>query len=155
MRTLLAVACSVTALLGMRGVGASVPDATQRLQTDTFSQTTDLGALSPGVRLALTRFLGDGTIANRGDPFEASDVTRRASANVPRRRLIRAGTSGDLTFVEYEHGGLGLHQHLVLFQTRGSEITMLKACSGLLPLRWKQLRVVAGTSECPWQSSEH
>jgi hypothetical protein len=153
MRSAPAVVC-LAVMLSASGVGASVPDVTQRLQTETFSQTTDLGSLSEGVRVALTRFLGDGKIANRGDPFEASDAFTRSSANLPRRRLIRAGTSGDLTFVEYEHGGRGLHQHLVLFQTRGSEVTMLKTCSGLLPRQWKKLRKIAGTSECPWRTTE-
>jgi hypothetical protein len=74
---------------------------------------------------------------------------------LPRRRLILAGTSGDLTFVEYEPGGLGLHEHLVLFQVSGAKVTVLNACSGLLPRRLDKLKGVVGTSACRWKATEH
>jgi len=125
----------------------------ERFRTETFLQTADLAALTNGVRLALGQFAGGAKIANSAESFEATDVIK--DPKLPQRRLILVGTSGDLTFVEYEHGGRGLHEHFVLFQVSGSRTTLIKACSGLLPRSLDKLRKIVGTSTCPWKSTEH
>lgn len=152
MRTWYAKTLGVVVVLGWAAAGAGA-DPLQRFQTEAFSQNTDLAALSAGVRRALNRFAGGARIANTAEPFEATDVIE--DPKLPRRRLIRAGASGDLTFVEYEHGGIGLHQHFVLFQTRGTEAVPINACSGLLPRELEKLRKVVGTSACRWKATEH
>ncbi len=57
-----------------------------------------------------TRF----TMANPGKKFEKTDFITDAS--IPMKRLILAGNYGNKCFVHYEHGGIGLHSDLALFQ---------------------------------------
>lgn len=140
------------AIMGWSAVAGGA-DPLQRFQTEPFSQSTDLGALSANVRLALNRFVGGANIANSGEPFEATDVI--VDRRLPRRRLIRTGANGDLTSVEYDHGGIGLHQHFVLFQVRGTDAIAVNACSGLLPREMEKLRKIVGKSGCRWKATEH
>jgi hypothetical protein len=132
---------------------ASNADSLQRFQGETFSEYSDVNALSAGVTLALNRFTGGAAIANPKEPFVATDVID--DRKLPRRRLIGAGTSGDLTFVEYEHGGRGLHEHFVLFKANGTDAVAVKACSGFLPHEIEKLRKVVGTQSCRWRRTEH
>jgi hypothetical protein len=53
---------------------------------------------------------GYGGLARRDGYFNATDVV---ISGLPMRRLISAGRAGDRWFVWYEHGGLGMHAHLV------------------------------------------
>jgi hypothetical protein len=39
------------------------------------------------------------------------------------RRLVAAGVSGDRWFLEYEHGGRGLHTHFAVFEVRDGKAT--------------------------------
>jgi hypothetical protein len=144
-------AIGVLAIVGLPPIAAGA-DPVQRFKTDAFSRTADLKALPPAVVLALSQFCGGGAMASSGEPLEATDAI--SDRTLPRRRLIDSGTSGDLTFVEYEHGGRGLHQHFVLFQTNEGQATPVNACSGFLPRGIKKLRKVVGTSACRWKSSE-
>lgn len=152
MRTLYARIVGALVLMGMPAVAGGA-DPRQRFQVEKFSQTADLGSLPAEVGFALHLFVRGGAIANSTEPFEATDVI--SNPKLPRRRLIGAGTSGDLTFVEYEHGGLGLHQHFALFQTKGTTAVVVGACSGLLPRELEKLKKVVGTSACLWQATEH
>ena len=63
--------------------------------------------------------------------------------------------AGDLTFVEYEHGGQAPHEHFALFRTIGSQATLIKACRGYLPTDLEKLTKVVVTSACRWRSKEH
>jgi hypothetical protein len=51
-------------------------------------------------------------IADIGAPFNATDAV--TDANLPFRRLIRAGSQGNTWFVWYEHGGLGYSWQVVV-----------------------------------------
>ncbi len=52
-------------------------------------------------------------LANPDEEFNSTDLI--IDPNVPRRRLVFAGNSASSSFVCYEHGGRGLHCHLVIF----------------------------------------
>ncbi len=143
----------VVAVLGFPLV-ASGADPLLRFRTETFSETTDLGALPKAVRLRLAQFAGE-QIANSDESFHAIDVIEPGEGDLPWRRLIRGGSAEDLTFVEYEHGGQAPREHFVLFRTIGSQATLIKACRGYLPTDLEKLKKVVGTSACRWRSKEH
>ena len=129
-------------------------DALQRFRAETFSSSTDLSTVPDQVRVALTRFVGGAKVANSTEAFEATDVI--SDPNVPRRRLVIFGTSADLTFIEYDHGGIGLHQHFVLFQRSASaQDTLVFACAGVLPRDLAQLKEAVGTLACPKKATGH
>jgi hypothetical protein len=141
------------AILGFPVV-ATGTDPLRRLKTEAFYETTDLRALSDAVKLRLAQFAGE-EIANSDEPFWATDAITLGEGDRPFRRLIRAGTAENLTFVEYQHGGQAPHQHFVLFRTVGSRATLIKACAGYLPLELQKLKTIVGTSACRWRSKEH
>lgn len=53
------------------------------------------------------------TMAGAGQDFDSGDV---GPHTLPTRRFMRAGRSGSLWFLWYEHGGLGLHEHALGFE---------------------------------------
>ena len=55
----------------------------------------------------------DGKLASKFEEFNATDVIL---VNAPRRRIIDYVTTNSTTYLWYEHGGIGLHQHLVSFK---------------------------------------
>ena len=59
-------------------------------------------------------------IAARNEPFNATDVIMPGEKK-PMRRLIDAGMRDSRWFVWYEHGGLALHEHLMLFELAPSD----------------------------------
>jgi len=83
-------------------------------------------------------------LADFGGPFNATDVIQ---PDLPRRRLTAAGVSGDRWFLEYEHGGRGLHSHFALFELRSGKATCLWA-NGPPPTGCRPRAAVQGT--CPW-----
>ena len=63
---------------------------------------------------------GGCALADIGTAFNATDVV---AADLPMRRLVAAGASGDRWFMEYDHGGRGLHSHFALFEVRDGTAT--------------------------------
>jgi hypothetical protein len=55
-----------------------------------------------------------GGIAAVGEPFNATDVVDRGK---PDRRIVAYLVTSSTSYVWYEHGGRGYHQHLVRFNT--------------------------------------
>jgi hypothetical protein len=53
-------------------------------------------------------------LANPGTEYQATDVIE--NPGLPTRRLLFAGVSGSKWFVHYEHGGLGHHCAVVVFE---------------------------------------
>lgn len=80
---------------------------------------THLREIDPSALAALKkRFSYDHRLADRGASFEVGDAI--SSGNFPRRRLVLAAASGDTWFIHYEHGGIGLHSHLVALSRSGT-----------------------------------
>jgi len=71
------------------------------------------GEIPKNVRNALFEKLNGEKIAETNEQFNAGCVIR--DPKVPRRRLVFAGNSNNSCFVCYEHGGIGLHCHLIIF----------------------------------------
>jgi hypothetical protein len=63
------------------------------------------------------QFRDEHRIADHGAPFQSTDVVM--PGRPPWRRLIIAAVSGETWFVHYEHGGIGLHSHLVALTRSG------------------------------------
>ena len=71
-----------------------------------------------------------GTLADRGEPFNSTDVVTNGDG--PGRRFIRAVQSEDNLFVWYEHGGIGLHVHVLAYDIgRASGIPLQSAPANL------------------------
>ena len=68
----------------------------------------------PVLKALQARFKGDSRLADRGQPFDATDLV----SGLPRRRLVLAGHTSTEWFVAYEHGGRGHHLDLVVFNVR-------------------------------------
>jgi hypothetical protein len=81
---------------------------------------THLRDIDAGALAALKRkFSDEHRLADRGAPFRSTDVLM--GRDPASRRLVLAAVSGDTWFIHYEHGGYGLHSHLVaLTRSRNS-----------------------------------
>jgi hypothetical protein len=55
-----------------------------------------------------------GDIAAKDQPFNATDVVKEG---VPARRILDYFVTSETSFLWYEHGGRGYHQHLIKFST--------------------------------------
>ena len=87
-------------------------DILDRLRTGDVRVAVSLSEIDPGALAAVKRaFSYDHRMADRDAPFNAADV--RSGGHPPSRRLVLAAASGDAWFIHYEHGGRGLHSHLV------------------------------------------
>jgi hypothetical protein len=88
----------------------SVEAAFQRAD---FRPIPRIEALPSQLSKALVEATRGERIANPKQKWQATD--NLINPSLPRRRLILAGVSGKMSFVFYEHGGRGKHQHLLLF----------------------------------------
>lgn len=75
------------------------------------AQNVELSSLPEPIAAFCAQVL-KGDIAAQGKRFNATDVINR---DVPTRRIIAFKTIGETSYLWYEHGGLGYHQHLVGF----------------------------------------
>ena len=53
-----------------------------------------------------------------GQPFNATDIVKEG---VPTRRILGYFVTSTASFLWYEHGGRGYHQHLIRFSTAKPE----------------------------------
>lgn len=89
---------------------------------------THLREIDSGALAALKRsFNSEHRLADRGEQFGATDVMERG--NQPSRRLVLAARAGDTWFIHYEHGGRGLHTHLVALVRSGRSWRVVHAAS--------------------------
>lgn len=122
----------------------SVDAAFQRAD---FRQIRRLEALPSQLRKALTEVTHGERIANPNQRWQATD--NLVNPSLSRRHLILAGVSGSMSFVFYEHGGRGKHQHLLLFsgnqKTGFRPVRNLSMSSG--PADIKGLKAFLGTGK--------
>ena len=90
----------------------SVNPHARRLITDQFTLVNDLQKIDPGVLELFHAKVEPADIANRGEPFNSTDVVVE---NRPARRFVLAGNAPGLWFIWYEHGGIAYHQNLIVF----------------------------------------
>ena len=72
-----------------------------------------MSGLPPEVQAALTSLCREPCVfADAGARWNATDVLDGS----PRRRMISVNHAGSKWVIEYEHGGIGLHNHRVVFE---------------------------------------
>src|ERR1041384_4997540 len=80
-----------------------------------FTKVSKFERLPPQVRNEFLSLIHNEPFADPGKKWNPGDVIW--DEKVPRRRLIFGGASGSTWFIYYEHGGRGLHEHLVVFKS--------------------------------------
>jgi hypothetical protein len=103
------------------------PEAKVFLETR-YQPIESLRELPPELAAAFRKHVHEVPVADRGEPFSATDVR---NGDAPQRRFLAAGTAASGAFVAYEHGGIGHHYHLLLFGAEAPEPHRLAYCSGL------------------------
>lgn len=104
------------------------PEPIKKFLEQNFEPVHSVEAMDKNVlALLVSKFRDDQRLANPDDPFDATDVI----TGKPRRRLIGAGKSPGAWFIEYEHGGRGLHSHLVIFSDEGGEWRIVYSGTGM------------------------
>lgn len=88
----------------------------RRLATEQFALVDDLKKVDPEVLAVFHTKVQPAYIANRGEPFNPTDVV---TDNLPARRFILAGSAPGMWFIFYEHGGIAYHQNLIVFSRAG------------------------------------
>jgi hypothetical protein len=69
---------------------------------------------APVLKALQARFKDNRRLADRGQPFDATDVV----SGLPTRRLVLAGYTSTEWFVTYEHGGRGHHLDVIVLDVR-------------------------------------
>jgi mono/diheme cytochrome c family protein len=83
-------------------------------------------------------------MANPGEKFEATDYI--SAPGLPNRRLIFAGVSKNRYFIHYEHGGIGYHCDVVVFDVNPEEkVSFLGGGSGDRAKDLAQLRTIVSS----------
>ena len=75
-----------------------------------------MASLPVGIRKALLQLCAPCEFADYDAPWNPTDVLDGR----PRRHLKRIEHTGDSWLIEYDHGGIGLHTHIVIFGLRPS-----------------------------------
>ena len=122
----------VALLVGALGTAfAKNSEPIQAFLRSEFRLVDEISGLSSEERRAFQSYVGDKPVAKAGDPYEATDVLD--SRDLPRRRVVLAGVGHHISFVMYEHGGRGSHDHLVVMMEDGDDVTVPYSCVGALP----------------------
>jgi hypothetical protein len=101
-----------------------------------FAEVTTLGAIDPAaVTAVVARLRYDPRLADAGAPWEATDV---GLTDAPCRRLLVAGHLGSSWVLLYEHGGRGLHHHLVMLQVADGTAVVEYWGTGYACKSWRQ-----------------
>jgi hypothetical protein len=103
-----------------------------RIEAD-WTEAQSLRELPAGVQALLGVGLGEeGGIADRGERFNASDVT---GSGLPQRRFALGAVSGDTAVVAVEQGGRGYHVQTMEFRQVGETWEPVRCTMGVAPPR--------------------
>jgi len=113
------------------------------LSTD-FRPVSAFQDLPVSVQSFLTQRISE-EMAPVGGEYEPTDF--HLKPGLPSRRLIASGSSSELVFLWYEHGGRGHHQHFVLLGTEANSVTLKLTARGQFGNTLEQLRsaIASGT----------
>jgi len=137
----------VGSLLATCGVAfAKNSEPIQAFLRSEFRLVDGVAELSSDMRRAFQFYVGDAPVAKPGDPYEATDVL--GGRDLPRRRVVLAGVGHHISFVMYEHGGRGGHDHLVVMMGDGDDVTVPYACVGSLSRKLDGLRAAVRKGTC-------
>jgi len=103
-----------------------------------YAEVLTLGEIDPAVlRAVLSELRYDPRIADAESPWEATD---NVMSDAPGRRLLVAGHSKPSWILLYEHGGRGLHHHLVTIQSTGGAAVVDYWGTGYASKSWRTLQ---------------
>jgi hypothetical protein len=103
---------------------ASGPQGPSGFNRSEYRPVSSISEVPAAVLDLFSSLCGGCALADIGAPFNATDVIQ---PGLPPRRLLSAGVSGSQWFLEYEHGGRGLHSHFALFALQGGAASCLWA----------------------------
>jgi hypothetical protein len=104
--------------------GASSPERPSDFQPSHYRLVHGKSEVPAAVLDSFSALCGGCPLADIGAPFNATDIVY---PGLPARRLVSAGASRTQWFLEYEHGGRGLHSHFALFELRDGTASCLWA----------------------------
>lgn len=83
-----------------------------------FTVVASTAAMPPPLKHAFAVITGQShfALADPGDKYQATDVVYD-HGDLPFRRLVFAGVTGNKWFIHYEHGGIGHSYAVVVFET--------------------------------------
>jgi hypothetical protein len=81
------------------------------LRTSPFSRLTHVAELPPAVLRACVNY--PDAVADPGEPFNPTDVSLPGNTT-PQTRLVWAATDSEHYVVDFEYGGLGYHQTVLI-----------------------------------------
>lgn len=153
MNTLHILVILIVATFG--GVPAGDAGVLDQLDGSNVQVATHLREIDSGALAALKRSCNtEHRFADRGEQFRATDVMERG--NQPSRRLVLAARAGDTWFIHYEHGGRGLHTHLVALVRSGHSWRVVHAASTFRAYETlPKLRAAVHAGEFRQASEEH
>jgi hypothetical protein len=85
----------------------------RRITTDQFVFVDDIKKVDPQVLAVFYSKVPAREIADRGQPFNPTDL--EVGSHVPFRRFVLAGSGTNMWFILYEAGGIGYHHSLMIF----------------------------------------
>jgi hypothetical protein len=95
-----------------------------------FEEIATIEGFSEPVQVFISaRFVGG--IARPGEQFRISDTIDSSRPRLPPRRLIQGGRAKHLEYIWYDAGGIGRHQHFVLFRTTNETAEPILVTRGL------------------------
>jgi hypothetical protein len=107
-----------TRILNTCFAAATPPAALAPLFQPSVKVYRHIAQVDPQVRRELLRqFRDDARLADSGAAFSAGCDFGPGSP--PSRRLVLAAYAAGRWFIQYEHGGVGLHAHLFVFEPAG------------------------------------
>jgi hypothetical protein len=105
-------------------VGSAAPERSPGFKLSEYTTVHTKAEIPPAILESFSSLCGDCPLADIGSAYNATDFIE---PGLPQRRLVAAGFSGSRWFLEYEHGGRGLHEHFALFELRGNHATCVWA----------------------------
>jgi hypothetical protein len=121
---------AVGILVGLSPASASptaLPDLRETFVATQFRQVTEFAKLPESARSNLLAHFASREpveqrvyIADPDQPFNVGDALLPGPP-LPMRRLKFGGVAPTLSFIYYEHGGLGFHYHLIIYSKSESE----------------------------------
>ena len=87
-------------------------------QGDRVHLVTSMSQIPAPVVEALKELCGGCDFADFDAPWNPTDVAN----DLPTRRIVQAGYSDEIWFVQYDHGGRGRHSHTAVFVVSGSHL---------------------------------
>ena len=126
------VVCAI-AVIAMLSIHSQrvLPKPIQEFIAESFDPVSHFSGLPAEIQQSLrSKFDPTGShvamsgIADANMPFNVSDIV---DESLPMRQYIMGGTSSTLAFVLYEHGGVGIHFHFVLYRHESKRWVMVFA----------------------------